>query len=719
MKFRSLCIATSTLLFAAVMAASQTACNVVYTIQPQNTSAFGAAITIENTGTTNWTSWSLTWSFANGQTVSQLWNGNATQSGANVTVTNESYNGSINAGTSYTGVGFNGTWNGAANTMPTNFAVNGVACGASASSSFKLSASTSSLSVVQGVGGTDTIMVTDAGQFSGSVTLAASGLPSGVTATFGTNPATTTSMLTLTASSTAVAGTSTITITGISGSLSATTSISLTVTSASCTPTAITPYISVNGGSTWSETSSASVTSTSAVVDLGPQPSSGGTWSWTGPNGFTSTSRRINSIALSAGANVYTATYTNSTGCKSTQAFTITVSGSTGGFTIAPASSSVTLAQGASATDVITNTFTGGFSGTVTLTASSSNSGVTVAVSGETLTLKASSTATGTATINLTGTSGSLTATTTIMVTVTANSVLAPGDHDVTITSGGLSRTFIVHIPTGYTGSTETPAIIDFHPLGGSGSEQEGLSGWEAKCNTVGCIVAYPDSSSTEASDGSWNVGFCCDDAEHNAVNDVQFGRDIITWLKSNTNLDATRVYASGGSNGAGMAYTMACEASDVIAAAAAVDFRCSTGTDPKGNAASVTASNNTACSCPNLKRPITVVAWDEAGDNSLVPYNGGLGGLPGDCPPNGSCVTNGFTSAKVNAQTWADFSGCTGSPTTDPDNSLCQIWTSCQSNTTVELCTHQSSVHLSTYSDSSANWIGVSWTRLSGQTLP
>ncbi|MGA3373188.1 MAG: cellulose binding domain-containing protein, partial [Terracidiphilus sp.] len=51
------------------------ACNVVYTISPQNSSAFGAAITIQNTGTTAWTSWSLTWTFANGQTVSQLWNG--------------------------------------------------------------------------------------------------------------------------------------------------------------------------------------------------------------------------------------------------------------------------------------------------------------------------------------------------------------------------------------------------------------------------------------------------------------------------------------------------------------------------------------------------------------------------------------------------------------------------------------------------------------------
>jgi glucuronoarabinoxylan endo-1,4-beta-xylanase len=99
-------------------------------------------------------------------------------------------------------------------------------------------------------------------------------------------------------------------------------------TSTTCSPTTITPYISVSG--TWTQESSASVPSTSTAVDLGPQPTSGGSWSWTGPNGFTSTAREIDNIALSAGSNVYTATYTNSCGAKSTQAFTITAPGGSG-----------------------------------------------------------------------------------------------------------------------------------------------------------------------------------------------------------------------------------------------------------------------------------------------------------------------------------------------------------------------------------------------------
>ena len=89
----------------------------------------------------------------------------------------------------------------------------------------------------------------------------------------------------------------------------------------SCTPTAITPYIQVNGG-TWTQTSSATVSSGATVV-LGPQPTTGGSWSWSGlASGST---REVTITPTSSGT--ATATYTNASGCQSTQAFTITVSG--------------------------------------------------------------------------------------------------------------------------------------------------------------------------------------------------------------------------------------------------------------------------------------------------------------------------------------------------------------------------------------------------------
>ncbi|MGA9127135.1 MAG: hypothetical protein WB425_03255 [Terracidiphilus sp.] len=188
--------------------------------------------------------------------------------------------------------------------------------------SFTLGASPASLTVDRGASGKSTITVSGQNGFTGNVTLTATGLPSGVSAAFATNPTTGSSVLTLTASSTAAVGPATVTIKGSSGSLTASTPIALTI---SCTPTAIVPFVSVNGGSTWTEESSATVSSASAKVDLGPQPVSGGSWNWTGPKGYTSTSRQINSIPLTVGTDSYLATYTNANGCKSTETFTITV----------------------------------------------------------------------------------------------------------------------------------------------------------------------------------------------------------------------------------------------------------------------------------------------------------------------------------------------------------------------------------------------------------
>jgi len=103
-------------------------CNIGYTITNQWSTGFQVSLTINNTSTTAINGWTLGWTFANGQTISQLWNGQEVQTGANVTVTNLSYNASIAAGGSYSAAGFTANWNGTTNTIPTAFTLNGVAC---------------------------------------------------------------------------------------------------------------------------------------------------------------------------------------------------------------------------------------------------------------------------------------------------------------------------------------------------------------------------------------------------------------------------------------------------------------------------------------------------------------------------------------------------------------------------------------------------------------
>jgi hypothetical protein len=94
---------------------------------------------------------------------------------------------------------------------------------------FSLSASPDSLIVAPGASATSTVTVTPSGGFTGSVMLSASGLPSGVTASFSPNPATGTSVLTLTVGASAVPGSYSPAITGTSATLTANAGVPLTI----------------------------------------------------------------------------------------------------------------------------------------------------------------------------------------------------------------------------------------------------------------------------------------------------------------------------------------------------------------------------------------------------------------------------------------------------------------------------------------------------------
>lgn len=458
-------------IFCVSVAGAQTACSIGYTITNHWPGGFSAALTINNTGTTAISNWTLAWSFANGQTITQLWNGNVTQSGANVTVTNMSYDGSIPAGGSLTSVGFNGSWNNTTNAVPASFSLNGVTCsGGSGGGSFTLSSSASSVSVAQGASVTDTISVADIGGFTGAVTLAASGLPSGVTATFGVNPATGTSVVTFAAGSSATAGTSTVTIAGTSGSLTASTTIALTVTaqqSFTLSPSTTTPSVALGSSATDTITVTDVGGFTGAVTLAASGLPSGVTATFgTNPTTGSSVVTFAASSAATIGTSVVTISGTSGTLTASTT-ISLTVH-SAAGFTLAPSATSVSVALGSTSTDTITATDVGGFTGSVTLAASGLPSGVTATFStnpttgSSVVTFAAGSTATaGSSTVTITGTSGTITASTTIALVVTAASsfTLSPSATSVSVKQGSSATdTITVTDVSGFTGSVTLAA---------------------------------------------------------------------------------------------------------------------------------------------------------------------------------------------------------------------------------------------------------------------
>jgi kumamolisin len=304
----------------------------------------------------------------------------------------------------------------------------------SATPSFTLSASPSSLSVTQGSSGSSTISVTDVNGFSGSVTLAASGLPSGVTAAFGTNPTTGSSVLTLTASSTATTGTATVTITGTSGSLTATTTIALTVTATAtpnftigASPASVTIAQGASGTSTITITSTGGFSSATTLSASGLPSGVTAAFSTnpvtpTANGSVTSTLTLTASASATTGAATVTITGTSGSLTHSTTiALTVNSSSGTKNFTMAVSPSSLTILDGGSASLTLTITSQNGFNSPVELSVNEFPSGVSGTATANpvtppangsvnvTITFSASRRApSGTTTIELIGTSGSL-----------------------------------------------------------------------------------------------------------------------------------------------------------------------------------------------------------------------------------------------------------------------------------------------------------------------
>jgi hypothetical protein len=317
---------------------------------------------------------------------------------------------------------------------------------------FSLSASPSSVSITQGTSGTSTITITPENSFTGNVSLLASGLPSGVTATFNPSSTAGTSTLTLTASRTAAIGTVTVTVTGSSGSLTNQSKITLNVNPAgnytlSASPSSLsfmqgtkgTGTITVSPQSGFNGSVSLSATGLPSGVSVSFNPAS-----------TTSTSSLTLTASSTAATGTVTVTITGTSGnLSNATTISITVIAAPN-YTLSASPNSLTVMQGGSGTSTITVTPQNGFTGNVGMSAAGLPSGVsasfnpTSTTSTSSLTLTASSTAvTGTVTVTVTGTSGNLSKTATISLTVrlvsTLPSVWTDGDIGSTGVAGSAS----------------------------------------------------------------------------------------------------------------------------------------------------------------------------------------------------------------------------------------------------------------------------------------
>ena len=155
-----------------------------------------------------------------------------------------------------------------------------------------------------------------------------------------------------------------------------------------------------------------------------------------------------------------------------------------------------------------------------------------------------------------------------------SRAVAIPGTHTIAITSGGLDRSYILHLPKGYDARKTYPVLMGFHGGFGSAQQFEASTGLDTQADMHNFIVIYGQGTSWGRIGAPvWNAGGCCGQAVNSQknVDDVNYVRQILKDVDDHYWIDTRRVYATGMSNGAMLAHRLACEASDRIHGIAAV----------------------------------------------------------------------------------------------------------------------------------------------------
>jgi len=222
------------------------------------------------------------------------------------------------------------------------------------------------------------------------------------------------------------------------------------------------------------------------------------------------------------------------------------------------------------------------------------------------------------------------------------------GSIEGQITSGGVSRHYLLHVPAGYRAGVPVPLVLNFHGSGSNSNQEQALTGMSAKADREGFIVVYPDGINAE-----WATGPKAD-----GQRDRQFVRDLVASLESQYSIDPERIYATGISNGGGMVDRLGCALAGVIAAIA-----------PDSGA------YNFWQDC-HPSRPVPVLAFHGL-DDQIVPY---LGGTPEFLLP----------PIPDWAAAWAGRDGCAPTPVeTSPAAGVSvRTWSGCRGNAEVILYT-------------------------------
>jgi polyhydroxybutyrate depolymerase len=236
----------------------------------------------------------------------------------------------------------------------------------------------------------------------------------------------------------------------------------------------------------------------------------------------------------------------------------------------------------------------------------------------------------------------------------------------------GIERTYLLHVPPSYNGRTSVPLVIMLHGATQTSFDAHSHSGFTSKSDKESFIVVYP-----EGIGQSWNGPFGVGEAYENNIDDVGFIRELINRLEQKYNIDPNRIYVAGFSNGAMMAYRLAAELSDKIAAIAPV-------------AGSIGGKYNESTPLQIIAdpmHPVAVIIFHGTSDTE-VDYYGIMPSIS---------VGNTPLSVAKSVAFWVSHDGCSANPqneTSSDGNTIKSVYTGGTNSTEVVLYTLVGGTH-------------------------
>ena len=143
-----------------------------------------------------------------------------------------------------------------------------------------------------------------------------------------------------------------------------------------------------------------------------------------------------------------------------------------------------------------------------------------------------------------------------------------PGMKRCDLKHDNLDRFYYVYTPSNIDSNESIPVLFAFHGYGSSAMRHLNYTNYFPLADSNNFIVIYPQGATTATLSTHWNVGGW---TSKSTIDDLDFVDTVISLLKDKIQIDETRIYSSGMSNGGYMGYHLACNLSSKFAAIASV----------------------------------------------------------------------------------------------------------------------------------------------------